>query len=101
MGKVILIMDDPKNCMDCPLGELSPDCEVCYGAGKDLDIMLANKKADWCPLKEVPEEIDEKPVSEYEFGSLGKGYEVGWNACLKAILNGGINKDEPIHNRDE
>ena len=100
MGKVVLIMDMPKNCYECKLQVRNMVGDyICVINHKNADNCAS--RGTWCPLKEVPEKIDEKPVSEYEFGSLGKGYEVGWNACLKAILNGGINKDEPIHNRYE
>lgn len=85
MGKVILIMDNPKNCIKCPLGELNPDCEFCYGAGKDLDIMLANKKPDWCPLRELP---DKKEVNQ-KGGPHENSFIRGFNACIDAILRGG------------
>lgn len=103
MGKAIYVMDTPKSCTECPL---SLETEVvntiiCRGCEKYSINPRCTEKPDWCPLKEVPQKCEERSISEYEFGSLGKGYEVGWNACLKAILNGGKNKDEPIHNRDE
>lgn len=85
MGKVILIMDNPKNCIQCPLRELNPDCEFCYGAGKDLDIMLAHKKPDWCPLKQIPEKSDTRKARTLTVLNWIEGF----NACIDAILSGG------------
>ena len=34
---------------------------------------------------ELPDRRIEKPIEEYSLGYIGKGFDVGWNACLDRI----------------
>lgn len=87
MSKAILIIDMPKNCYECKLQvhNMVGD-RICVINHKNADNCAS--RGTWCPLKEAPKIIDEKTVSEYEFGTLGKGYEIGWNTCVRTILKG-------------
>lgn len=88
MSKSVLIINTPKNCMDCPLAEFNPECELCYGAGKNLDIMFANKKPDWCPLREITRKSPTKLPLMADMPMEYTDYEKGWNDCIKKILGG-------------
>ena len=89
-GKSIYVMDTPKACDECHLSLETEaiDTIICRGCEKYSVNPKCTERPDWCPLKEAPKMIDEKPVSEYEFGRLGKGYEIGWNTCVMTILEG-------------
>lgn len=98
MGKMILVIDDPKFCCNCPSAKskkhniTKEEIWLCGIAHKDkydyywnpIDID-SDTKPDWCPLKSVPEkyEIDKSKCSDpfYEFE-----FEYGYNKCIDEIL---------------
>lgn len=85
MSKVILVMDMPESCIDCPL-HFDDDPEFWCGATqKDLRTDdIETYKPDWCPLKPVPDKI-----TDCDFTSLIQiGVKKGWNDCVDEILKG-------------
>lgn len=77
MAKVMLIMDEPKTCMDCVLCKCGA-CTVCEC--RKLDDSKFTKRADFCPLR---------PVLEERYFCTGEvsEYDNGYNACIDEILN--------------
>lgn len=87
MSKVVLIMDMPEDCEDCPYAEdVSNTCGVFEMLGKSYtyEIPIEGKKPDWCPLRKLPERKSE------EFGQtiINAARAEGWNACLDTIEGG-------------
>ena len=96
MDKVILVMDDPMFCLNCPLARKRPfrGGYVC-GIGHPGDggvvwvyeavDMESEIKPDWCPLKAAPEKynMDAPHDTDYDME-----YEYGYNACIDEILRG-------------
>ena len=93
MDKVVLVMNDPICCVNCPLmrSTRKPNIWVCgipHNNG-NVDIFFepvdidSDTKPDWCPLKPIPEEyaIPGHPESNYE-----DGYIDGYNACVDEIV---------------
>lgn len=87
MSKAVLVMDMPECCADCACSYFERDRKelnlICGATGGEDANNVG--KPDWCPLRELPEEKKELPVEEYQFGSIGKAFVSGWNACLDAI----------------
>lgn len=86
MAKAVLIMDMPEQvCQKCTLCyETENDDEyLCCATGK---LLPDGEKPDWCPLRELPEKMEELPSEKYEFGSLGRAFVAGFNVCLEKIL---------------
>ena len=98
MVKSILLLDTPKNCVKCRFSVAhdysfysEQTTYTCTITGKDTgcrtDGWLDDKifKADWCPLKPLPEKckIDRSkcgdPFYDFEF-------EYGYNKCIDEIL---------------
>ena len=83
MSKAMLIIDMPKKCGDCPLYRIEAGNELCAPKITTTSIegklVVAYKKPDWCPLKEVPEKQENLPANIYRDG---------WNACIDKILKG-------------
>lgn len=97
MNKVILAIDDPVCCCNCPLarerklrggyvcgiGHNGEHGEWVYEA-VDID---SETKPDWCTLKPVPEKYDMYAAITYDFDDNGE-YELGYNSCIDEILGG-------------
>lgn len=103
MNKAILVMDMPKNCLECPLKYKSEELSLgnftyqqlfrCKYEPEDIseddgdivylnDIMMKSKP-DWCPLKDIPEKKEEvNGIGTKE----GMEYNIGYNACIEEIL---------------
>ena len=95
--KAILVLDMPNTCGECPysyysnLEDWEDETKCCAihkgGYLEDYDQM----RAVWCPLKPMPEKIEEweneteSPDSKIE--QFAKGAMEGWNACLREIEN--------------
>lgn len=80
MSKVILVMDDPVRCIDCPLAKYKHRGSWLCGMGNNTIDVDSKTRPDWCPLKEAPEEQlvwydDEK-----------SDWERGYNNCLRDIV---------------
>ena len=80
MSKVILVIEMPEYCAECPC------CDECVEMCRQMDspIIEVNgecEKPGWCPLVPMPERKSIRAVcNEYEDGVAD-----GWNACLDAI----------------
>nr|DAU03056.1 MAG TPA: hypothetical protein [Caudoviricetes sp.] len=98
-NKSILAIDTPDTCLDCMFCfELDEGINACCSVMSDkndkslcrdiqCDGGYCQGKPDWCPLKEVPEEES----NDYCYDLWERGWNTGWNECLKAILE--ENKD--------
>ena len=84
MAKAVLVMDMPE--------QVCQKCTLCYETGNDDEYLCCatgkllpdGEKPDWCPLRELPENIPElKSVYEDFSVSIRRA---GWNACLDEIL---------------
>lgn len=89
MTKAVLVMDMPESCFGCNLCHIDYEegratCQA-YETAREVDSDTF-EKPDWCPLQELPEKMEELPSEKYKFGSLGKAFTSGWNACLDEIL---------------
>jgi hypothetical protein len=88
MSKAILIMDMPSRCNVCPLIDESYD--YCIPTDRDVSEYAYETKPTWCPLKEVPQQREEKMSSDV--GLRDCGFVDGWNACIDKIMGGsGVN----------
>ena len=90
MNKVILVMNDPMFCYNCPLAQerFYTSGYVC-GIGHDGERgdwvwepvdMDSETKPDWCPLMPAPEK------QEIWFGDERSDWERGYNNCLREIV---------------
>ena len=84
MSKLILVIDTPDSCRECPL------CAEEHMTYRDYcritdDVIWTLDKPEWCPLLELPEKLSPtgNPYDEY-----GDGYVDGYNACIDEILGG-------------
>lgn len=98
MDKVILVMDDPMYCCNCPLAKskrhniTKEEIWLCGIAQKDkydysfnpID-MESDTKPNWCPLRPVPNKQYEGGAWTAE-GYVEDGFPSGWNACIEEIL---------------
>lgn len=51
-------------------------------------------RPDWCPLKKVPEKLNEWDPELIEHQRLSLGKHIGWNMCIDEILGKDIEVDE-------
>ncbi len=84
MSKVVLVMDMPEHCIDCPCHFASN-----YGmikCGVNDEPLMADDieafKPDWCPLVAVPDKL---PYSDTK-GIAMASYIEGWNDCIEKLL---------------
>ena len=91
MSKSVLILDTPKCCITCPFQITECNFNICIATRNDSLRFLSKvspegyrklaEKPDWCPLKELPEELhNELYLDEY-----ADGYDDGWNSLLRQI----------------
>ena len=82
MSKMILVMEEPKSCMDCVLCK----CGACVVSEcKKLDDNKFKKRADFCPLRPVPEKKEvcgKYPQSD----GVVPSFKIGYNTCIDEIL---------------
>lgn len=91
MSKAVLVLNMPKSCNKCKFF----DSQYRYCDFKGLPLKrkdgkygpvtkISKERADWCPLRELPEKRDLKELEKY---SLGEEYlwSEGWNACIDEI----------------
>lgn len=89
MPKAVLVMDMPESCFGCNFLYCNADAGIDSCQAMEVSRIVDSEtyeRPDWCPLRELPEKKEELPIEEYEFGSLGKAFVSGWNACLDEIL---------------
>lgn len=84
MNKMMLIIDEPKDCYHCPIHKTQ--CLSLTGTNPDYN--LIGKRPDWCPLRSVP---PKHYHSAYGYGQMEMGEDKIWNACVDEILKGGSN----------
>lgn len=86
MSKSILVMDTQENCETCPLFRRNIDYipeDYCFNGLGKREITDLRKKPDWCPIRDLPEKLEEN-VEDYE-----ESYYIGgWNDCIDEILKG-------------
>lgn len=81
MAKAMLIMDMPSSCDECQLILEDRTSAICLGADVNtIDVEWEKEKPSWCPLREVPQKIEE----DHEYDEIALGY----NACIDEILGG-------------
>ena len=104
--KAILVMEMPKNCMECPMemdvGDTSGNLwegNICRGCGKRNGDR--SERPDWCPLVLIPERVPAQGevaikspslsgmVSEALKEAVALAAALGWNNCLDAIEGSG------------
>ena len=90
MSKAILVMDMPKNCLECPLGKnMSIVIETCIQCplGKCAIDAETETIPDWCPLKPMPQKM--QVCGKYpQEDKIVPSYKIGYNACIDEILGG-------------
>ena len=91
MNKVILVIDEPKVCSDCPLFSCEFTC--CNYTHNKLDIF--DDKLSDCPLKSLPTKMSATAnanldlicnMSNEECKIYNVGYTQGRNNCIEEIL---------------
>lgn len=83
MSKSILVIDTPELCIECPLFKHDLDCIPEYYCNVSRkEIIILNKKQDWCPLLDLPEKANHP-----DYCDNGR-YDKGWNDCIDEILKG-------------
>lgn len=85
MGKVALIMDEPKDCYSCQLCVMIdwPNDIVCVGKDKRAVDYVPDKRPKWCPLKPAPKKL------AVENRRFSEEYARGFNACIDKLIGGG------------
>ena len=99
MNKAILVIDMPKQCMDCPIcaswqASAFSNREYWCTASENIDVDPYDKPK-WCPLKELPkkaETFDCEELCDVE-DWYDSGYAYGWNAYMNKILSGEATND--------
>ena len=72
--KKILIIEDPRSCIFCPVF----DGEI--GECKEGGIIEDNENPTKCPLHDLPEEKHRKTNDD-----IARALDYGWNSCLAAL----------------
>ena len=84
MSKAILVIDMPSCCYECPMcatWEVLPSVEEHYCTVENNGIDHRNKP-DWCPLRL----LIEKKMPYITSSDYLNGFDAGYNACIKKIL---------------
>ena len=87
MAKWIIVLDEiPKRCSECPCCQYEGQYDrSCGENGEDIDVDWYSQKPDWCPIKKIPERLEElkqpHSINDYQ----RKGFSKGFNACLEEI----------------
>lgn len=84
MGKVVLVLDKmPESCyLGCPLQSE----HVCGMKNETVSDFLGEKeRPKWCPLKPIPEKINNLSVRNDKNASRANGFMDGFNACIDEI----------------
>lgn len=98
MNKSVLVMNTPENCYNCPFGigycgdlEYEGLCELADCLDYDVILMTeehydceSKSRPEWCPLKPLPEEKEEK----HWRSKLSLAWIRGWNTCISKITGG-------------
>lgn len=97
MSKSVLVIDTPETCIDCIFCQeyrtKNREYAYCYVTNGDSenDMKLIDciygyrqSKPDWCPLKPLPEEKEERDWRS----KLSLEWVRGWNTCISKITGG-------------
>ena len=86
MGKAILVMDMPDSCDMCDFTEMVNGKFYCGipGCGELAEDYIACR-AEFCPLKPMPEKKMIEMVQEDYDGGYSHGFTHGFNACIDVI----------------
>jgi hypothetical protein len=80
MNKVILVINDPVRCLNCPIAKhIHMGGRVCGISNNVIDID-SKVRPDWCPLKEAPEKDEICYLQQWS-----NGYKKGWNDCVNYV----------------
>lgn len=102
MSKVMLVMDEPSCCVECPFEYKSDEISLgnftyrslfrCKnepdGINEEngdivyLNEIMMNGKPCWCPLRPVPERQKHSSIDN----EFQRGAKSGYNACINEIL---------------
>lgn len=88
MGKVMLIMDEPKNCIKCPMLNGNDEC-ILQDEDANFTSDSWNDLKNGCPLRPVPEKKDICGTYNGEYyknGGKPPSWKCGYNACIAEIL---------------
>jgi hypothetical protein len=93
MSKAVLVMDMPKSCNKCKFFNSQYRYCVLKGLplkrkdGKYGKTKISKERADWCPLRELPEKKPKQvPVAYSYFGA----YNNGWIPCSERLPEEGV-----------
>ena len=87
-NKAILILDEPIDCNECPLHDLSSmkGDKLCMAHNmKWIETQNEGKKPEWCPLRPFPERKEVR-YTDPLFGEVENLTNIGYNKCLDEIL---------------
>ena len=89
MRKAVLVVDMPDSCYNCNFHNYHYCYAVqCSNEDNDCierywrDEVPGKLKPDWCPIKKLPEE----QINDYCYDMWERGWNTGWNECLKEIV---------------
>lgn len=91
MAKAMLIMDMPSSCSKCPLVNELGHIYVCGHRGECITSGYAVRRAEFCPLREVPQKQDicgRYNAEYFKQGGKPASFKVGYNACIDEIVGG-------------
>ena len=86
MSKVVLVMDMPNTCIDCPC-HFADDSGMVRCGKEDKELLTDDIEAfkpNWCPLRDMPEKKKLTYKDLFEDNRVS-----GYNSCIDEILNGG------------
>ena len=91
--KGVIVVDIPKCCDLCRFSSQAYDSDLfeegeCYCTIKikSVDSISEGNKPEWCPIKSVPEKMEEKENTVSIPGVFMEGKVSGWNDCIDKIL---------------
>ena len=87
--KAILVLEMPKNCLECPLGKnMSIPLETCIQCplGKCAIDEETKIRPDWCPLKPMPSKIGMEEALKMPRNGCIADVISSYNACIDEIL---------------
>ena len=82
MSKAVLVMDMPKSCYHCPLGNDDAECDL---IGRHVGVEFMTGKPKWCPLRPMPEKKQLNGDVHNIQSMVEKIFAAGWNICIDAI----------------
>lgn len=94
--KVVLVIDKPSDCSECPccdarrdengdfyIAECQADCDYDRDSWIDETTFAI---PSWCPLRQLPQKKHDGLVFTKDGRAFTPEMEIGWNACIDAIM---------------